>query len=478
MTPQELLDNERISLSRRRILAGSAAWMAGSAAPFALTMHGMAAAAVPSDYKALVCLFLNGGNDAPNTVIPYGQTEYNQYVIAREGSINRPYGLSRAREDLLPITTPSLKDGRTLALPKELAALQALYGQGKAAIVANVGTLAYPTSKAQFVNQSIEVPPQLFSHSDQANFWQSGVPNYTTSTGWAGRMADLVASANASNGVSMNLSVVGNNIWQVGNNGSSYPVSPKFGVESISGIDDAGYGGAMKKILAQSRSNLLEQELSRIYNRSINAEKIVTAGLAGVQSMDAWFPRSAPPSVPNTMRWAHAEIMEKLQTVAQLIAARDALGQKRQVFFVSIGGFDSHSSLVDHPYLLQAVSDGLAAFYQATVKLNVDRSVTTFTASDFGRPLLTNGGGSDHGWGGHHFVVGGAVKGGDIYGKFPTVRIDGPDTTDFQGHIIPTTAVDQYGATLARWLGVADSDLPMVMPNIGRFATSNLGFMA
>jgi uncharacterized protein (DUF1501 family) len=177
------------------------------------------------------------------------------------------------------------------------------------------------------------------------------------------------------------------------------------------------------------------------------------------------------------MRWAHGEIMNKLSMVARMIAASGDLGLKRQTFFIGIGGFDMHNSLADHKYLLQAIGDGLAAFYNATVQLGVADKVTAFTASDFGRPLLTNNGGSDHGWGGHHFVVGGAVKGGNLYGKFPNGERNGPDSLGNQGHAIPTTSVDQYAATLARWMGVPDTDLPLVLPNIGRFGSSNLGFM-
>lgn len=469
-----LVQDERLPASRRRIL--QAALGLGAGGSFGLALQGMAAAAPASDYRALVCVFLWGGNDCANTVIPYGSAEHAQYLRARQGA-------TRERADLLPIATPSLRDGRSLALPKEMAALKALYDQGRAAIVANVGTLAAPITRAQYEASAVEIPPQLFSHSDQVNFWQLGVPSYATASGWGGRLADLLASANAGARVSTSITVSGNNLWQVGNGTVQYPLDPDGGAAGLSNFDSPVYGSALKRLLAQSRSNLLEQEVVRIYKRSTDAYSAVSSALdaADVKALDASFPRAAPSTgplaVPNPMRWAQAELMAKLGMVAKMIAASGPLGIKRQTFFVGIGGFDMHNSLADHRYLLQAVSEGLAAFYQATTRLGVADKVTAFTASDFGRPWLATGGGSDHGWGGTHFVVGGAVKGGDVYGRFPVIDRNGPDALGGQGHWIPSTAVDQYAATLARWMGVSSTDLRTVLPNIGRFDANALGFL-
>jgi uncharacterized protein (DUF1501 family) len=475
-----LLDNTNISLPRRRILAGSAAWLAGGmsgAGSFALNMQSIAAAATPVDYKALVCIFLFGGNDSGNTVIPYDTAEYNKYLIAREGSVNRPYGITRLRSDLLPLAASNITDGRSFALPPEMSAFKGLYDAGKAAIVGNVGLLMQSTTRAQYESGSIALPPQLLSHSDQATFWQSGVPSYTTASGWGGRIADLIASANAGGRVSTAISVAGNNLWQVGNSVIPYPVDAVDGAVELFNMDNKGYGSAMRAMLAANRSNLLEQEVARVYNRSIGGEQAITAAMAATKDIDAAFPPETPAGVPGPGAGWHGDLMNKLAMVARMISARDILGMKRQVFYVSIGGFDMHNTLEYHRYALKAISDAMTTFYKTTERLGVERNVTTFTASDFGRPLQVNGTGSDHGWGAHHLVVGGDVVGGNIYGRMPTMDTRSQDYTNNQGTLIPTTSVDQYAATMARWMGVSASDMPTVLPNIGRFATSNLGFM-
>jgi uncharacterized protein (DUF1501 family) len=477
MSLQSWLQDGRLSASRRQLLLGSL----GGAAGFGLPLRAFAAAAgstpIPTDYKALVCVMLNGGNDSPNTVIPYSQAAYDEYVVGREGALTRPYGVTRLRADLLPISAGSVSDGRQLALPIEMSALKSIYDAGRAAIIANVGVLSYPTTRAQYDAGTVEIPPQLFSHSDQLNFWQVGVPSYTTPSGWGGRMADLLAAANANAQVSIMMSLAGTNVWQVGSNVVPYVVSPSGGATAIEDINDPVYGAALRAMLGQSRSNRLERELVRVYNRSIDAESALSAALAQAPNLDAFFPAEPPPSVPNGMRWAHAELIAQLKMVAKMIAMRGVLNQKRQVFYVALGGFDNHSTLADHRFLLQAVSDGLAALYAATAHLNVASQVTSFTGSDFGRPFMTNGGGSDHGWGGHHFVVGGAVNGGNVYGAFPRNLRDSPDTIGNQGHLIPKLSVDQYAATLARWFGVADADLALVLPNLARFSPRLLGFL-
>jgi uncharacterized protein (DUF1501 family) len=473
MTTPSICQALQQGTARRKFLQQGLGLAAGA---FGLQLHTMAAAAASSDYRALVCVFLYGGNDNANTLIPYGTAEYAQYSAARQGA-------TRARSELLPISTPSVRDGRSFALPLQMGALRDLYAQGKAALVANVGTLSAPITRAQYEAGSVEVPPQLFSHSDQANFWQIGVPSYATASGWGGRMTDLIAAANAGGKVSASITVAGSNLWQVGNTVVQYPLSPGDGAVGINGLNSGVYGKALKAMLATPRSHLLEQEITRIYGRSTSSAEAVGAALnaADVVAIDAGFPRSAPSTgplaVPGPMRWAQHELMSKLSMVARMIAASGALGLKRQTFFVGLGGFDMHNSLADHKYLLQAVSDGLAAFYNATVSLGVANKVTTFTASDFGRPWLASGGGSDHGWGGHHVVVGGAVRGGNLYGRFPVIDRNGPDSLGGQGHMIPTLSVEQYAAPMARWMGVADSDLRLVLPNAGRFDVNALPFV-
>lgn len=480
---EQMIMNEASLKSRRRFLVGAA----GGAAlgGFGFSLGGIAAAAslgakastaIPTDYRALVCFFLHGGNDTVNTVIPYDQTTYNQYIIAREGSLSRPFGITRLREDLLPIAAASVNDGRTLAFPREMLSLKRLYDKGKAAVVSNVGVLAYPTSKTQYVNETVELPPQLFSHSDQQRFWQLGVPSYTTRTGWAGRMGDLLAAANNSN-VSMCISTAGNNTWQVGNTVLPYPVNSEYGAPQFWGSWNTNRMNAMNAMNLQTRTNLLERQAARVYNRSINAQVDMDEALNYAMTLENFFPKN-PAGFNPALTAEYNDVMQQFQMVARLIAARAVLGQKRQIFFVGLGGFDNHDSLAEHPDRLKIVADGMAAFYQATAVLGVDQNVMTFTASDFGRPLKSNGTGADHGWGAHHFVVGGSVRGGNVYGRFPEMVINGPDALDNQGHLLPGTSVDEYAATMASWFGVSDSDLPIVIPNIARFSQADMGFAA
>jgi uncharacterized protein (DUF1501 family) len=480
---QMVMDDASLK-TRRRFLLGAAGGAGAALGGFGFTLSGIAAAAdlgtkastpIPNDYRAMVCFFLFGGNDAANTIIPYDQATYNQYLIAREGSLSRPLGITRLRSDLLPISAASVNDGRQLAFPKEMASLKRLYDKGKVALMANVGVLARPTDKTQYNTDGFELPPQLFSHSDHQRFWQLGVPNYTTRTGWAGRMGDLLAGANNSN-VSMCISVAGNNTWQVGSNVLPYPINSSYGAPQFWSSWNANRMGAMNSMNQQTRTNLLEKQAARVYNRAINAQVDMDEALKFSLTLENFFPKN-PAGFNPALNGEYNDVMEQFQMVARLIAAREVLGHKRQIFFVSLGGFDNHDSLADHGDRLKIVADGMAAFYQATVALRIDQNVTTFTGSDFGRPLKSNGTGADHGWGAHHFVVGGSVRGGNVYGNFPQMIINGPDALDNQGHLLPSTSVDEYAATLASWFGVSQGDIPTVIPNIGRFAKADMGFM-
>ena len=473
-TPR-VIDDSGFSPTRRRVLQGSAAWLAGAAGSAAFGLHATAAAAAlaqpknVTDYKALVCLFLFGGNDSGNTVVPYDASEHSRYILAREGAATRPYGITRLRADLLPL--PALPDGRVVALPKEMSALKGLYDRGRAAVVANVGLLAAPISRAQFDNGSVAVPPQLFSHSDQANFWQTMMPSYGSDAGWGGRIVDLMAAANADARVSAAISVAGTNLWQVGRQIQPFPIDAGDGAVALFNRGDDKHGKAFEAMLAAPRENVFEQELVRVFRRSIAGEQAIRQAYGATTSMLARFPNDPPAGVPGSASGWHRDLMAKLAGVARMVASGESLGVRRQVFFVAIGGFDMHNSLEHHRFALQAISDGLTAFDTATVAIGKGNAVTAFTASDFGRPLQTNGTGSDHGWGAHHFVVGGAVRGGRVYGTFPGMEPrTGPEYTGAQGHMIPTTSVDQYAGAMARWMGVPDSDLPLVLPNIGRFS--------
>jgi uncharacterized protein (DUF1501 family) len=409
-----------------------------------------------SDYKALICLFLYGGNDANNVIIPHDNSGYASYAAAR-GILAIP------QASLLPLTLPS-GDGRDFGFHPNMPELQSLFNQGKLGLVTNVGTLVAPVTRAQYLAGGAAVPPQLFSHADQSVQWQTSVPDVISKTGWGGRMADVLQSLNAGSQVSLSISIAGTNTFEVGNTVLPYTISPTGSI-GLAGFDGSANANvrlqAFKDLLALPHNNLFEQAYSDTVSRSIAANELLTSALSGVPAFQTVFPATG--------------LGGQLNMIAKLIAARNNLSMKRQIFFCSVGGYDTHGGqLTGQANLLTELSQGLNAFYAATVELGIASQVTTFTASDFGRTFPTNGSGSDHGWGSHQFVLGGAVQGGRLFGTFPTLAVNGPDDTG-QGRWIPTTSVDEFSATLATWFGVSASDLRTVLPNIGRFAHPNLG---
>jgi len=410
-----------------------------------------------SDYKALVCLFLAGGNDANNLLVPYDPTSYAAYAAAR-GT------LALGRDTLLPLKARN-PDGRTLALHAAVPELRELFEGGHLAMLANVGTLVVPTTKEQFKAKTVPLPGQLFSHNDQQVQWQSSVPDRMFTSGWGGRLADLTRTLNESNRISMSISLAGQNSFQVGREVVQFAVSPNGAVQP------SGTGGNIGAIRARTSSGLMhpgdENLLSAAFAGLTTDAVTDSALLATVLGKDAPFTTAFPKS----------NLGQQMRMIARMIAAAPALGLKRQIFFARIGGWDLHDGeITAHAKLLADVSASVAAFHKATTELNLADQVTTFTASDFGRTYTGNGDGSDHGWGSHHMIIGGAVKGGDVYGAMPDLTVNGPDDTG-RGRWIPTTSVDEYSATLAKWFGVSATDLPTVLPNIGRFAKPDLGFM-
>jgi uncharacterized protein (DUF1501 family) len=418
------------------------------------------AATMTGDYKALVCLFLYGGNDANNVLIPNDATSYQTYSSAR-GPLSIP------RASLRPLTIQT-GDGRHYGFHPNLPELANLFNQGKLTMVTNVGTLVAPTTRNDYVNGTAAVPENLFSHEDQAVQWMTSVPDRgDIRTGWAGRAADLLASLNSNSKVSLALSIAGTNTFEVGNTVIPYLISPD-GSLGLRGIGSDNPNEAIriqgfKNLLALSHKNLLEAAYADTMSRSIAENEVLTSALNGVPALHTQFPDT--------------ELGRQLAMVAKLIGARSNLSMQRQIFFCAVGGYDTHGDqIAAQSGLLAELSSAMSAFYNATVELGVDRSVTTFTASDFGRTLPSNGGGSDHGWGSHQFVMGGAVVGNRLYGTFPTLAVNGPDDTE-DGRWIPTTSVDEFSATLARWFGVSTTDMQTVFPNISRFAHPNLGFL-
>ncbi|MBC7469743.1 MAG: DUF1501 domain-containing protein [Ramlibacter sp.] len=449
---------------RRAFLRRSAALsLVAGATPWALSLAAMgeAAAATATDYKALVCVFLYGGNDQSNTLVPYDSASYAAYQGLRSNiAIDRN---ALAGTVLAPAT--ALADGRQYALAPGLASLLPLFDAGKLSVVLNVGTLARPTTKAQYSNGSATLPPKLFSHNDQQSYWQASSPEGATS-GWGGRLGDLYASGNG-NATFTCVSVSGNAVYMAGKSAVQYQVTSN-GPVPVAGIKSPLFGSAacsqaLQALMTQPRTHLFESEHARVASRSITANDQLTAALSGVNVTTA-FP-------------AGNSLSDQLKMVTRMIAARGATGAKRQVFFVSLGGFDTHDSLATvHPALMTSVGNALAAFYQATLELGVADQVTTFTGSDFGRTLVSNTDGSDHGWGNMQFVLGGSVLGKSYVGTAPVLASNGPDDVG-QGRLLPSLAVEQYAATLAGWFGVSASDQASVLPNLGNFTTRNLGFM-
>ena len=424
--------------------------------------------AIPSDFKALVCLFLAGGNDSNNVIIPNDSAGYAAYAKNRDI-------LALPQSSLLGIT-PKTTDGRAWALHPGFAAevssdtaggLKALFDAGHLALLANAGTLCYPTTLSQYTAQSVPLPRQLYSHSDQQVEWQSSVPDQAFASGWGGRLADLTNAFNQNNTISMSISLNGQNSFQVGQNVVQYAVSPTGAIAlSGAGTGTTSANGvrttALNDILQTPDHNLFDTAFAGLTSQAISDSALLSGLIGGAAPFQTAFPNTS--------------LGQQLRTIARLIAVSSQLGLKRQVFFARVGGFDLHSAQVNlanpatgtHATLLADLSRSLKAFYDTTVELGVAKQVTTFTASDFGRTYNTNGAGSDHGWGSHHLILGGAVNGGDLYGHMPDLAIGGPEDTG-RGRWIPTTSVDEYSARLALWFGVSPTNLPVVLPNLGRF---------
>lgn len=453
-------------LSRRSFLAQGACAAVGSMSLLStlLDLRQINAAAAPDadDYKALVCLFLYGGNDASNMLIPMDPETYALYAQGRQN-------LALSRDILLPLSAGG--SGAPMGLHPSMEGVQQLFNSGDCALVANVGTLLAPVTLADFRNRSAALPPNLFSHNDQQVLWQTSVPENAAAyeeTGWGGRIADLLHSLYNDQSVSMSISISGSNFFQVGR--EIVPFRLSSGGSSGIGFSNSSHAGEQRKyqayvdLLNLDHENLLEEAFADITKRAIDSDGVLAAALENTQDFPN-FPASG--------------LGQQMRMIARLIEARQALGMRRQVFFCATGGFDTHGDqLGPHAGLLAGINASLTAFDTAMREIGVHDQVTTFTASDFGRTFDSNGRGSDHGWGSHHIVMGGGVRGGQVYGQYPNVALGNSPSDVGRGRWIPHVSVDQYGATMARWFGVAESDLPQVFPNIGNFDRSDLGFMA
>jgi uncharacterized protein (DUF1501 family) len=409
-----------------------------------------------SDYKALVCVFLFGGNDANNMLIPFDATGYANYASLRGD-------LALAQNTLLPLTPAP-----NFALNPNLPDIQALFNGNNAAFVANVGTLIQPLTRAQYLAGQT-APTNLFSHPDQQLEWQNAAQSASTQTGWAGRIADsLGASYNQGASIPMITSVAGDTLFCNGTATSPVSISPgNVGAASCSeGSECSARQASAQALLTLDSGISLVQADGTITTNAYAYAKTLANAVQSITPLQTVFP-------------ANNGLAAQLQQIAQIIQVRAALGVQRQIFFASLGNFDTHADqLTLQSTLLAEISPALAAFYNATVELNVASEVTTFTMSDFSRTFQPNSNhGSDHAWGSHHIVIGGAVKGGQIYGSYPTLALAGPDDSGSNGRWVPSTASSQYAATLAQWFGVPAAALPTILPSIGNFSSSNLGFV-
>jgi uncharacterized protein (DUF1501 family) len=470
--------------SRRQFLrTASMASMAGiSASPFMLGLNSMAAMAQSggsSGYKALVCVFLQGGNDGHGSVIATDSSSFSAFTQARSGAP----GLAYPMAELLPITLKTPQTGRTFALNPALGGVQNLFNAGRAAIVANTGTLIAPATKAQVNANSVPLPASLFSHFDQQAAWQAIAANGGSAehVGWGGAVADLIESMNMnSNSMFTCISTSGIALFLSGQ--SSFQLNcTSAGPIPIYGLAQPAFGGPsganpLSSILSADETNLFAKEYGVVVNRSIEAQatlasSMLPAGPGGVPN---------PPQYldPMTNKLTNNPLASSLQTVARIIAGSSGLGVTRQIFYVTLGSFDTHNNqAIQHAQLLTQLGQALEYFDGLMVSTGMGNAVTTFTASDFGRTLTSNSNGTDHGWGSHHFVVGGAVQGQDMYGEYPIIGVNQANDLG-AGRLIPTTSVDQYAGTLARWFGLSDGQVKQVFPNFGNFGSNPyLGFL-
>ena len=481
--------NSHRGTDRRQVLKGLSAVLAGGAASAMLPqleLMGRAMAAVPTavtDYKAVVCIFLLGGNDSFNMLVPHAQAEHDVYLRSRGGVYNattNPQGLGIARDALVPVVDAN---GATWGLHPACAALKPMFERGELAFMANVGTLVQPITKAEYMARSKRVPMDLFSHNDQQRLWMRGESELSTSsTGWGGRCADRLSSANQA-GLQVlppTISLSGNNLFQSGTSTSPYsmgsggPVALRH-FTSTTNAAERTRREALAAMLARSYTPIMQDQYAVLGEGAI---------LLGDQLRGALDPAAGGDI---TTAFPTENLAGQLRMIARMIKiSRSApINHSRQIYYATLGGFDTHDnqmSDIGQARLLQRFSDALAAFRAALVEVGVLNQVATFTMSDFGRTLNSNGNGTDHAWGGVQLMMGGArpqggpLNGRLVHGTYPLLELDGPAAVN-RGRIIPTTSTNQYGATFAKWLGVPDADLPTIFPGLGNFSSRTLDFL-
>lgn len=422
-----------------------------------------------NDYKAMVCILLAGGADSFNMLVPTDNNSYREYKTTRTD-------IAIPQNSLLSLNN-AMNTGKNLGLHPQLSGLQSLYNQGKVAFLSNVGTLVEPTSTQSLAAGTAKLPLGLYSHADQISQWQTAVPDTRSGTGWGGRIADILASQNSSQRISMSISAAGSNEFQAGRATDFYSINPsenptsQLDLNAFSESDEMR--NAVEQIYLQSgqqsdMGNLFRRSYKKRYNDSVSANAEFASALQSGQPLSTAF--------------AADEFSQQMRVVARTIAANQILGMRRQTFFVTYGGWDHHDEVINAMNnMLKPLNDGLVAFQSAMAELGLENNVTTFTTSDFARTLSSNGRGSDHGWGGNSLILGGSVKGGAVYGTYPSLTLGNPLDTG-RGVLMPTTSLDEYFGELALWFGVTKSALSDVLPNIGRFYNTSgreapIGFM-
>lgn len=466
-------------VSRRTFLKGSCA-TAVSAANLgilnsSLTSFAAQAQSQQDEYKALVCVFFLGGMDNHDTILPFDQSSYNQFAQVR-GALLQQQGSTRTRQNLLPIDSINNTFGnRRFALPPQMPGLKALFDQGNMAVVGNVGPLIEPTSRTQFERATTRLPPRLFSHNDQQAIWQSSQPE-GAQFGWGGRFTDAALANNGLLGRQFSaITSAGNELFLTGELAQPYQVSAGGAAAQVELLE------TLRRRIENEQNPLIQRLVSHFSAQPFNSEHVieqdVTTILDNAFAANEFYNQAREQGETIDDSFPSSSLGAQLRTVAETIAVRDQLQTNRQVFLVAIGGFDTHSGQANTlPALQTQIDQGITAFYQTMESMGLADNVTLFTASDFGRTLAVNGDGTDHGWGAHHFVVGGAVNGQQIYGDIPP-PILGHDLDAGSGRLIPSLAVEQYAAPMGRWFGLNETQLLQALPNLANFTAAPLGFI-
>jgi uncharacterized protein (DUF1501 family) len=471
-------NNNNTNNSRRKFLGQASCAAIGSTTLFSTLFNLKAVNAAvannssitnnPSDYKALVCILLEGGMDSYNMLVPRSQPQYSQYAATRSN-------LALPLSSLLPINqlTP---DGSEYGLHPNLPSMRNMFNNGNLSFVTNIGSLINPVSKSQYLNGTATLPLGLYSHSDQIMHWQTGTPHLRNAVGWGGRIADMMVAANENQTISMNTSLSGSNLFQSGNNSVEYSLHPYGGAISIDGYQgDWSYNmmrtAALDGMINANYQNAFKKTYASTIKTSIEGGNMYRAVLDNAPTFTTPFPTFVNNGGANNFS-------QGLQMIAKSISGQQSLGMNRQIFFISYGGWDHHDYLLENQStMLAALDSSLNSFNEALTQLGVQDKVTTFSLSEFSRTLTSNGDGTDHAWGGNTFVMGGAVNGQNIYGDYPSLVLGSSNTQEVYGTLIPTTSADQYFRDIALWYGVSPSEISTLFPNIGNFSASPLGFI-